>query len=229
MVKIGLSYTGFTPSLMEIVESAIRDALPNEDIQFVTIANPLLIHETIQAGEVTPGAARGLMRAYMGLIDAGVDLIVSVCSTMGDVAELVKPAMRAMRVPFIRVDEAMAKDAVSRYGRVAVIYGSKPVMGPNRRLIEKAATETNSTAAVSHILLENVAGPSRQHFIDAVAAAVAAEKEKPEVIVLTQTSMTPAVPELEKALGIKVISSAPFAADAVAGQVRAMKEKGELR
>ena len=68
----------------------------------------------------------------------GVDAILNQCSSVGEVADAIKPFVR---VPVVKVDEAMAEKAVSLGKKIAVVATVPTTVGPSVRLVEQKAKE----------------------------------------------------------------------------------------
>ncbi|MDW7658382.1 MAG: Asp/Glu/hydantoin racemase, partial [Bacillota bacterium] len=66
-------------------------------------------------------AAVRLSRLYLDAVSAGADLVLSACSSVGDVAAAAQPLLQQLGVPLIRIDELMARQAVLAHERIAVL------------------------------------------------------------------------------------------------------------
>lgn len=214
MKRVGLIYTGFGTSLMQIMEQSIQQAA-EEAVQFVTVADPGLIGETLQHDGVTPQVVRRLTEAYLSAVRAGADVIVSVCSTMGDVAALCKPLIEAMGVPFVRIDEEMMRCAVAQSACFAVVAANETIMRPNWNLAQQTL-QAAGAAQAKRIVLQQAQGLSPEQMIDRIEQAVEPVRREIDLVVLTQASLQPVTGMLAERLGIPVLSAAPFAARQVA-------------
>jgi aspartate/glutamate racemase len=219
MIKIALIYTGFTPSLMSIVENSIRNELAQEEILFLTYANPDLIGTTLKNDGVTPHVAKILIKNYIDAVTAGADIVYNVCSTMGDIAETVKPIFKLMQIPFIRIDEDMAIYAVQNFKRIGLIATTATIMKPNRNLFDLALKQSNSNSTVTNIILENAMNISTDEMVERIISTVRPMADSLDVLVLTQASLAPVQESISKALAKPVISSSSFGAKAVASLI----------
>lgn len=220
MVKIALVYTGFNTGLMSLVESGVQSAMGNEEVVFITYANPEIIKEVLDAGYVTPKAAKLHAKCFFEAMTSDVDAVLSVCSTLGDVAEAAKPLFKMFNIPFVRIDEAMMQYALKDNKRIAFVATSDAIMAPNSRLLDKCKAETGSGSSITKLILPDLIGQAPDK-----AAQIIIDKIKPnvgqfDIVVLTQASMGPVTPKIEEGLRIQVISSIKFGAQALADSIK---------
>ena len=121
------------------------------------------------------------------------DVVLLTCSTVGPAIGRVVGAP----VPVMRVDAALAEEAVRRGGRVAVLCAVATTIAPTRDLFEKAAAATG--ARVELALVPDAwpafrAGDAARYFALIAAAADRAYEEGADVVALAQASMAGAAP-----------------------------------
>ena len=153
MKKIAAVFTGFDASLYTIVETALKTAMAGTEYTLMCLADPNLIRQTLEAGAVTPKVAREYAQLCLSAAQSGADVILSVCSTMGDAAEAAQPLLEKLAAPLVRIDEAMMRHAVCTYQRIAFVATCDTIMLPNRNLMEKCLRETGSPAQVTYFVL----------------------------------------------------------------------------
>lgn len=167
-----------------------------EDLDLVHVVDPSLLSETVAAGEVTPRVQEGVTRHVAALAAAGAQAVLVTCSSIGEAAEA---AARATGVALVRVDEAMAREAVvraraaatgERPGRIAVLATLAATLGPTGRLVERVREEDPRVRVTASVVADaaaaRAAGDQARHD-ELIAAAVAAADA--DVIVLAQASM----------------------------------------
>ena len=199
MKKVGVIHT--TPST---VESTTR--LIEENIKDVHVMN--ILDDTI-----LPDMANGNNTEYVGirwekyaeiLIQMGADAVLSACSTVGP---FVEAANKKSKIPILRIDDAMAEEAVKRGRRITVLATFKPTLGPTTELIERK----DPSAGVKTIFIENAfdllnAGEIKKHN-ELISEAVKKEIRTADVIVLAQASMATALSEFNERDKAKILTS----------------------
>jgi hypothetical protein len=116
--------------------------------------------------------------------------VLVTCSSIGEAAEA---AATAVRVPVVRVDAAMAAEAVAlatrpgAHRRIAVLATLPSTLGPTGRLVQRAARGAVPPVEVGAEVVTGAAeAPERDRL---VAAAVARVATGADAVVLAQASM----------------------------------------
>ncbi len=143
------------------------------------------------AGGLTDAIADEVAGELAGLAN-DADVVLLTCSTVGPAVERVA----ASPVPVLRVDSALAEDAVRRGGRVVVLCAVATTIAPTRALFEQAAAATG--ARVELALVPDAwpafrAGDVDRYFALIAAAADRAYGDRADVVAFAQASMTSAV------------------------------------
>ncbi|MFF1572206.1 aspartate/glutamate racemase family protein [Leifsonia sp. NPDC058292] len=225
MTRVGLLHT--VPALAATLDGMLAEAFAARAADAapatadrVHIADARLLQTAIREG-VTDEVRASVAAHLRHLVDGGADAILVTCSSIGEAAE---QAAAELPVPVVRVDAAMARDAVARAievaaaaegargtAHIAVLATNTATLGPTTRLIERelgAAGEvsagriTVASAVVEGAVAAREAGHPDEHdrlIAEAVAAAVAgAGTAAPaDVIVLAQASMAQAADRAE--------------------------------
>ncbi|MGE7416406.1 aspartate/glutamate racemase family protein [Methylobacterium tarhaniae] len=103
-----------------------------------------LLASAERQGRLTPEIAAETVAVLRSLF-AEADAVLLTCSTLGPAAET---AARDAPVPVLRVDAALAAEAVREGGRVAVLCAVETTVEPTRRLFEAAAQATGAQVSV---------------------------------------------------------------------------------
>jgi len=166
------------------------------DVSVTMITDDSLIQEVNAHCGPTASVRRRLYSYYQNAQAIGADLIMNQCSSVGEVADLIRPFVD---VPIFKIDEAMAREAVRLGSKIAMIATVESTVGPSRRLIEAMAREAGREVAVDvHLvagammmLIEkrDVEGHNRM-----VLGEVERAAEANDVVVLAQASMTVLLP-----------------------------------
>jgi Asp/Glu/Hydantoin racemase len=173
---------------------------PTFDVRLGELAPPLRrIHladawllQTARRIGVTDEVRTAVLGHVRNLAQAGSAAVLVTCSSIGEAAEDVAAQVD---VPVLRVDAAMAADAVAIAaaggGRIAVLATLDSTLGPTGRLVERAARATAVTvrAAVVPGAAERADAGDRAGADALVAAAVREAATQADVVVLAQASM----------------------------------------
>ncbi len=169
------------------------------DVKVHQIIDDSLIQEVNANGGPTYGVRNRMLDYYRHAESLGVDLILNQCSSVGEVADQIRPFIS---VPIVKIDEAMARKAVSLGRRIGVIATVATTVGPSTRLIENTAKEMGIDVQVEKHLVNGAMmvlieeGDVRKHNA-MVRDEVLRAAETNDVIVLAQGSMTVLLPELK--------------------------------
>ena len=204
MKKVVAIYTGH--GLMDNVKAAFAEQMP--DYRLVNIIDDSLIADVIASNEVQPSVTRRLLQYYQTAADMGADVIFNTCSSVGD---LVAVGQKLVDVPIVRIDEPMAREAVSKYDKIGVIATLPTTLAPTVRLLEEQAELLGRRITIVdgladgayHALVNGKPEEHDQRIID-VAQELAQDVD---AIVLAQGSMARMEGELARITGIPVLSS----------------------
>jgi len=183
------------------VSSAELKALCDEimpDVTVYQIIDDSLIKEVNANGGPTYGVKRRMYNYYQQAESLGVDVILNQCSSVGEVADAIKPFVS---VPVVKVDEAMAEKAVSLGKKIAVVATVPTTVGPSVRLVEQKAKEAGKEIEIETHLVKDAMmiliekGDVETHN-KMVLGEVEAAAESCDVVVLAQGSMTVLLPLL---------------------------------
>lgn len=183
------------------VSSAELKALCDEllpDVTVYQIIDDSLIKEVNANGGPTIGVKRRMYNYYQQAESLGVDAILNQCSSVGEVADAIKPFLS---IPVVKVDEAMAEKAVSLGGKIAVVATVPTTVGPSVRLIEQKAREAGREIEIeTHLVKDAMMILIEQGDVEThnkmVLSEVEAAAENCDVVVLAQGSMTVLLPLL---------------------------------
>lgn len=212
---LGLIHTSATlvPVFAELLQ-------PYAGLSVFNIVDDSLIKQVIREGELSPGVARRVVD-QVGLAErAGAEAILVTCSSIGPAVEL---AARLTAVPVIRVDQAMAEQAVATGGRIGVLATLATTLGPTVDLVERQAAEAGRSVALRSLVCPGafdalMAGDAAAHDA-AVLAALRQLMRESDVVLLAQASMARVAAALEPAeSGVPVLTSPPLAVAGLAAR-----------
>lgn len=178
------------------------------EVRLINIVDDSLIQDVISANELTSAVKKRLLSYYDSAIDAGADIIFNTCSSVGDVA---LKAQKELKIPLVKIDDAMAQEAVSNYKRIGVLATLPTTLGPTVSLLRYFASQSNKSIEVFEGLAQGafqavIGGDKETHDKLIVDAAVAISEEV-DAFVLAQGSMARMEKQLQEITGKPVLSS----------------------
>ncbi|TDF90516.1 aspartate/glutamate racemase family protein [Paenibacillus piri] len=197
-------YTG--QGLADPLKQLFQQVLP--DCRLVNIIDDGLIHDVNREGEVSKAIVRRLIGYYRQAADMGADVILNTCSSVGEIVDLALPLID---VPIVKIDEAMANEAVRSFGRIGVIATLPSTLQPTVRLLKAQAAKLGREVAVADGLADGafhalINGRPEEHdrLITETAQLLAASCDG---LVLAQGSMARMEQRLGELTGKPVLSS----------------------
>ena len=183
------------------------------DMRVFHMVDESLIKNTIAAGALTKTTARRVFRVIESAQEAGADIALVTCSSIGKAVELARPLID---IPVFRVDEPMALAAVEMGKRIGVAATLRTTLEPTLRLLHDTAERTQKTIDAIPYLCEGafealVAGRTDRHD-QLVSEALQDLASKVDVVVLAQASMARLVPNLPPN-GTPILSSPRMAVE----------------
>ena len=217
MKTVAAIYTAL--ALVNETKQMFADNIP--ECRLINIVDDSLIQDVIKAGQVTESVSRRLLDYYRAAEEAGADIILNTCSSVGEVVDI---GRQCSRVPIVKIDDAMTLKAVSIAQRIGVMATVSTTLGPTVRLLQRQANAIGKGIAV----VEGLAGTALQALIagrveehDALLLETAKEiADQVDIIVLAQGSMARMQDRLTKETGKLVLSSPLLAVQSVRDMVR---------
>ncbi len=214
-MKIAAVYTSTTPELIEMVNSQLNSRFSGMDLQVMSYQDPSILQEARENGYVTAGCARRLMDLYEQGVKDGADILLNICSSVGDVAKLAKPLYEMTGVKFVRIDEDMAMAAVRSGSRIGVVATLPTTLEPTKRLIQDCADILGKEVVLVDALAEGAFGLDQEQFKQMLVDTASKVRERVDVLLFAQGSMAYAEDAVSAALGLPVFSSIRFGVSAV--------------
>jgi Asp/Glu/hydantoin racemase len=195
-------------SLVPTFGALTKELAPGVDVFHVV--DESLLTMTRRLGRITPQTRRRLLGYATAADDLGVDAILLTCSSVGPVVEEIRPFLRA---PMLRVDEAMADEAVARGTRIGVLATLRTTLEPTRDLILARARAGGGTVDVEAEVVEGAfeavtSGDLATHDA-AVGRAIQAMAAQRDIVVLAQASMARVLDGLGSERPTKPVLSSP--------------------
>jgi Asp/Glu/hydantoin racemase len=206
-------------SLPPTFAALAEELVPDADV--FHIADETLLGNTRREGRLTPATRRRVLGYVESAAEAGADLVVVTCSSIG-------PAVDASRsfldVPVLRIDEPMADEAVKLGSRIGVVATLSTTLEPTAELVRRRAHEIGKevevTARVCAGAFEALSAGDRDRHDELVREGLREVIAGSDVVVLAQASMARVVDTLGD-LDVPVLSSPRLAMERVAQLLRA--------
>ena len=210
-MKVGLIYTSTTPELIELVEQEVKKQL-GDDVELYSLQDPSILADVRAAGYVTTAPAARLIGMYMKAAEEGVDAMLNLCSSVGEVADSAQDVAKYIGVPIVRVDEEMCREAVRKGQRIGVMATLPTTLEPTKGTILRMARECNR-----HV--------DQDQFKARMTEMAGTIADKVDVIVFAQGSMAYCEQYIADKFGKVVLSSPRFGA---AELKKALEKKGTI-
>lgn len=223
-MKIGLIYTSTTPELIDLVEQEVRAQL-GQNVEMLSLTDPSILTEVREAGYVTTAPAARLIGMYMQAAQQGVDAMLNLCSSVGEVADCVQDVSRYIGVPIVRVDEDMCREAVRLGQRIGVMATLSTTLEPTKNTVKRVAREAGKKVELVDCLIDGAFGLDQEQFKSRLTEAAATIADKVDVVVLAQGSMAYAESHLEAVYKKPFLGSPRFGAAALK---KALQQKGAI-
>ena len=223
-MKVGLIYTSTTPELIELVEQEVKKQL-GDGVEMLSLQDPSILADVREAGYVTTAPAARLIGMYMRAAEAGVEAMLNLCSSVGEVADCAQSVAKYIGVPIVRVDEEMCREAVRLGKRVGVMATLPTTLEPTKGTVARVAREMGTHVEIVDCLVDGAFGLNQEQFKQRLTDAAGAIIEDVDVIVLAQGSMAYAEEHLRAVFGKPFLGSPRFGA---AELKKALQAKGVL-
>ena len=223
-MKVGLIYTSTTPELIELVEREVRGQL-GSGVELLSLQDPSILAETREAGYVSTGAAARLISMSMQAACEGVDAMLNLCSSVGEVADAAQDAARYIGVPIVRGDEEMCREAVRKGARIAVMATLPTTLAPTKNTVLRVAREMGRHVELVDVLVDGAFGLDQDQFRARMLESASAAADQCDVILFAQGSMAYCEEYIAEKLHKTVLSSPRFGA---AELKKALIAKGAL-
>lgn len=221
--SVAVVHTG--PVTIQPLKERFARLLP--EVRVINLMDDSLLNDLRAAGSMTP-AVMARMCQYFMIADAmGVDCILNACSSVGDTVPV---GQKMVSAPIVRVDAAMAEQAVSMGTRIGVAATVRTTLDPTTRLIRETAAAKGKAVELVEGLSDGaldvlLAGRPEEHD-RLVLETLKSLAPKVDVIALAQVSIARLVPSLGAGFPVPVLSS-PDGGVAAVGEVLARLRKGE--
>ncbi|MFL1012139.1 aspartate/glutamate racemase family protein [Flavisericum labens] len=184
-----LGFVHTSATLVPLFQQLTNDYLKN--VETFNIVDDSLIKDVIKKGELKPNTAARVVHHIQAAEDAGADVILVTCSSIGVAIET---AATLSTVPVIRVDQAMADEAIQTGNKIGVIATLPTTLEPTTDLVKRRAEVAGKAVTITSKLCDGafealMSGDGANHD-QMVASALKELMKEVDVIVLAQASMS---------------------------------------
>ncbi|MBM7551544.1 aspartate/glutamate racemase family protein [Thalassobacillus pellis] len=202
--KIAILHT--TPVTVEPLKKLAAEKLPGFKVH--NFVDDSILPQLIETeGDISK--VRNRLVQYAAFAEeTGADVILNACSSVGEVVQEMK---EKVSIPVVRIDEAMAEEAIRSGSKIGVVATLFTTLAPTKRLLEEKAQELGKNIELHEKLADEAyqrltEGDKEGH--DRVLAEVLSQfAEEVDVVVLAQASMAKVVETLPADKQKKFLSS----------------------
>jgi hypothetical protein len=204
-----------SPATVEVFAKLLAERLP--DAKVINLLDDSVLPQLREnGGDIAAVAPRWRQYARIAQ-ERGATVILNACSSIG---ELCTPAQQELGIPIVRVDAAMAEQAVADANVVAVVATLPSTLGPTSRLLAGTALAQGREVDIVPLVVDGayaalVAGDRERHD-ELVAAALSQAATYADKVVLAQASMARVLPRLTGEHRAKCLVSPELAVGSVA-------------
>ena len=204
MKKVVTIHTSFVS--VNYLASLFEALMP--EVQLRNIVDDSLLAEIVEHGGITPNVVQRYCAYALQAQRSGADLIFNQCSSAGFAADI---AAKLVDIPIVKVDQAMAEEAVQLGSNIVVVATVASTIRPSVDLVVQAARAAGKDVTVSSHLVEGALDIlmkeknqiKHNHF---VMDALTQLSQNYDVIVLAQGSMVVLQDDLHR-IKIPVLTS----------------------
>ena len=184
-----------TPATVEPLKALAQSVMPG--IEVINFVDDSILPQLARNGGNVAEVEERLVQYAVYAEQVGADAILGACSSVGEVTA---PMAARVAIPVVRIDEAMAEEAVSRGQRIGVIATLATTLNPTVRLVEGKAAEASKTVTITTALAGDayqrlMAGDKDGHD-ETLLEALSKLVQQVDVVVLAQASMARVVAKL---------------------------------
>ena len=212
MPKLAIIHT--TSATVDSMKALAAEMLPGSEL--VNFVDDSILPQLGRNGGDLAEVEERLIHYARFAEQVGADVILEACSSVG---ELVSKMQSAVSIPIVRIDDAMAEQAVQRGERLGVAATLPTTLQPTTRLLQAKAQAANKQVEITPLLIEGayqklMAGDREGHD-NLLVENLQDLARTVDVVVLAQASMARVLPRLSAAEQEKILVSPRLAMERV--------------
>ncbi len=172
------------------------DIMP--EVKVFNIVDDSLLNDVMENGAITPRIVSRMCAYYKEAASNGADLIFNQCSSVGEAADI---ASQLIDVPVLKVDEAMAEEAILVAKNIAVIATVASTIKPSCNLVKNKALAMGKDITVKEYLVDGaldilIKEKDRAKHNKLIIEQIKEAEKCCDAIILAQGSMTALLDEI---------------------------------
>ena len=176
------------------INSRLKALVP--DAEVMNIVDDSLLNDVKKEGMLTKEVTRRLLTYALEAQDWGAELILNACSSVGEGVDVIR---LLLKIPYLKIDEPMARSAVEKGEKIAVYGTVETTLEPSARLISHIAEAEKKKVVVDSYLasdaFEALTVEKNQEKHNQILEALIRDTGKQyDVLVLAQASMSVLIP-----------------------------------
>ena len=181
---------------VEDFKALFKKYLP--EVEMINIIDDSLLAESLANKKRTEGVTQRMALYAFAAQSLGADAILNQCSSVGGAVDVIQPMLK---IPYVKVDQPMAEEAVRLGEKIAVIATAISTVEPSSQLVEEMGRRAGKKVSVSRCYCEGayeallIEGDQAKHN-EIVIGNIKRAAETHDVIVLAQGSMFKLLPLL---------------------------------
>ncbi len=196
MKKAAIFHT--SAGTLALMQNLTKEIMP--DVEIMHIVEDSMIKDVMKNGGPTPAINSRIEHYVQCAQKAGCQIFLTACSSIGGSVE---QCQFVSSIPVMRIDEAMADEAIQTGKKIAVLATVETTLKPTLEFISRKATQSGKTIeVVSHLMADAftafLAGDLATHDKIVSAGLQEAIGNKCDVIVLAQASMARVLDSMDK-------------------------------
>ena len=223
MTKLAIIHT--TSATVETMKTLAAEYLP--DAELVNFVDDSILPQLGRNGGNLADVEERMIHYARFAEQVGADVILEACSSVG---EVVSKMQSAVSIPIVRIDEAMAEQAVQRGEHLGVAATLSTTLQPTTRLLRAKAQVAGKQVEITPLLIEGayqklMAGDRDGHD-NLLVEKLQDLARTVDIIVLAQASMARVLPRLSAADRDKILVSPRLAMERVKNVVTSLSLSG---
>ena len=224
MIKLAIIHT--TSATIDTMKTLVAEILPGSEL--VNFVDDSILPQLRQNGGNLSEVEERLVQYARFAEQVGADVILEACSSVG---EVVAKMQSTVSIPIVRIDEAMAEQAVQRGEHLGVAATLQTTLQPTARLLQAKAQTAGKQVEITPLLIDGayqklMAGDREGH--DNLLVENLQELARTvDVVVLAQASMARVLPRLSTADQDKILVSPRLAMERVKNVIASLSISGK--
>ena len=176
------------------INSRLKALVP--DAEVMNIVDDSLLNDVKKEGMLTKEVTRRLLTYALEAQDWGAELILNACSSVGEGVDVIRALLK---IPYLKIDEPMARFAVEKGEKIAVYGTVKTTLEPSARLISRIAEAEKKKVVVDSYLASDAfealtVEKNQEKHNQILESLIRNTGNQYDVLVLAQASMSVLIP-----------------------------------